>query len=63
MTADEVVRRLRAFECGKPLPRGETLRVSRLPAEQVMILAFVKMGGESSPWGLAFGRPGKRPES
>jgi hypothetical protein len=62
MTADEVVRRLRAFEGGKPLPRGETLRVPRLPDEQLMILAFVKMGGESSPWGIAFGRPGKRPE-
>ncbi len=62
MTADEVVRRLRAFEYGKPMPRGETLRVSRLPDEQMMILAFVKMGGESSPWGIAFGRPGKRPE-
>jgi hypothetical protein len=43
MTADEVVRRLRAFECGKPMPRGETLRVSRVPDEQAMILAFVKM--------------------
>ncbi len=62
MTADEVVRRLRAFECGKPLPRGETLRVARLPDAQMMILAFVKMGGESSPWGIAFGRPGQQPE-
>lgn len=62
MTADEVVRRLRAFEAGKPLPRGETLQVHRLPNEQVLILAFVKMGGESAPWGVAFGRPGRKPE-
>jgi hypothetical protein len=62
MTADEVVRRLHAFECGKPLPRGETLQVPRLPDQQVLVLAFVKMGGESAPWGIAYGRPGKRPE-
>ena len=48
---------------GKPLPRGETLRVKRLPDEQILILAFVKMGGESSPWGIAYGRPGRSPRS
>jgi hypothetical protein len=58
MTAGEVVRRLRAFEAGKPLKNGETLRVKRLPADQVLMLAFVKMGGESAPWGVAYGRPG-----
>jgi hypothetical protein len=61
MTTDEVVRRLRAFELGRPVRRGETLRVTRLPDEQVMILAFVKMGGESAPWGLAYACPGKKP--
>ena len=59
MTTDDVIRRLRAFQQGKPLPNGETLRVNRLPDEQLLILAFVKMGGESAPWGIAFGRPGK----
>src|SRR5690349_15487508 len=58
MTANEVVRRLRAFEAGKPLKSGETLRVKRMPPEQVLLLAFVKMGGESAPWGVAYGRPG-----
>jgi len=62
MTADQVVRRLRAFEQGKPLPCGETLRMRRLPNEQILIMAFVRMGGESAPWGIAFGRPGKKPE-
>ena len=62
MTTDDVIRRLRAFQQGKPLPNGETLRVNRLPDEQLLILAFVKMGGESAPWGIAFGRPGKRPQ-
>lgn len=60
MTADEVVRRLRAYEAGKPLRRGETLRIKRLPPEQVLMLAFVKMGGESAPWGVAYGRPGAK---
>jgi hypothetical protein len=58
MTADEVVRRLRAFEKGRPLPRGETLRVRRLPPDQQLVVAFVKMGGESAPWGMGYGRPG-----
>jgi hypothetical protein len=58
MTADEVVRRLRAFQAGKPLSRGETLRLHRSPAEHTLMLAFVKMGGESAPWGVGYGRPG-----
>jgi hypothetical protein len=62
MTVDEVVRRLRAFEKSRALPRGETLRVRRLPDETVLVLAFVRMGGESAPWGIAFGPPGSVPE-
>ena len=61
MRVDEVVRRLRAFEKGKPLPFGKRLRVPRLRNEQVMVLAFVRMGGESAPWGLAYGCPEKPP--
>ena len=62
MTTDEVVRRLRAFEKGRPLPSGERLRVPLLDPEQVLILAFVRMGGESAAWGLAYGRPGQAPQ-
>jgi hypothetical protein len=61
MTSDEAVRRLRAFQKGRPLPSGETLRVPRVSPAQQLVLAFVKMGGESSPWGLAYGRPDKTP--
>lgn len=61
MTADEVVHRLRAFERGHPLPSGETLRVPRIEPSRILILAFVRMGGESAPWGLAFGAPGATP--
>jgi hypothetical protein len=62
MTTDEVVRRLRAFEKGKPLPSGEKVRIPRLDPPQIFVLAFVKMGGESAPWGIAFGRPGRAPK-
>ena len=62
MTTDEVVRRLRAFEKGKPLPSGEKLRVKLLDPEQILILAFVRMGGESATWGLAYGHPGEAPK-
>jgi hypothetical protein len=61
MTSDEAVRRLRAFQKGRPLPSGETLRVARVGAAQQLVLAFVKMGGESAPWGLAYGRPDRSP--
>jgi hypothetical protein len=62
MTSDEVVRRLRAFEHGRALPRGETLRVARLADPAILVLAFVRMGGESAPWGIAFGSPDKDPQ-
>lgn len=61
MTSDEAVQRLRAFQKGRPLPSGEKLRVPRIPSNQQLVLAFVKMGGESAPWGLAYGRPDKAP--
>ena len=61
MTGDEVVRRLRAHQQGRALPSGETLRLPRLDAIQQLIVAFVKMGGESAPWGIAYGPPNKLP--
>lgn len=61
MTTNDVVRRLRAFEQGRTLQCGETLRVPRLPDAQQFVIALVKMGGESAPWGVAYGRPGKPP--
>lgn len=65
MTGHDAVRRLAAFASGKPLPHGETLRVPKLgafvQAKEILIVAFVRMGGESAPWGVAFGRPGRKP--
>lgn len=66
MNGHRAVRRLAAFAAGKPLPQGQTLRVPKpgvsAKRSEIMIVAFVRMGGESGPWGVAFGRPGKKPE-
>ena len=65
MKGHEAVMRLAAFAQGKPLPHGETLHVPKSgkgvqPAE-IMVVAFVRMGGESAPWGVAFGPPDGKP--
>jgi hypothetical protein len=54
----DVVRRLEAYAAGKPLPRGGMLRIPRLPRDEVLLLVFLRMGGESRPWGIAWGHPG-----
>jgi hypothetical protein len=59
MTIREVVRRLRAFEEAKPLPRYETLHIKQSP--EAFLVAFVRMGGETRPWSLAWGKPGEEP--
>lgn len=61
MTGQQVVRRLQAFQKGRPLPIGETLRVRVAPNRDILIVAFVRMGGESAPWGIAYGHPGTKP--
>jgi hypothetical protein len=48
---------LRAFQQGRPLPKGETLHLAICDDPDVLVVAFVRMGGESRPWGIAFGRP------
>ncbi len=56
-----LVERLRAWEQGRPLPTTETLLLPRAPDAERLVLAFVRMGGESSPWGVAIGRPDAPP--
>lgn len=58
----QAYRRLRAFGEGRPLPRGSTLHFPVGGPEAPLIVAFVKMGGESSPWGVAWGSPGGQPQ-
>ena len=54
MSARELVRQLNAVKCGGPISRYTTLhyRIDENP----MVLAFVRMAGESRPWGIAYGR-------
>ncbi len=61
MTSRDVVRRLRAFEKGVPLPHGSTKHVAVADDSNLLVVAFVRMGGEARPWGIAFGHPGSDP--
>ena len=61
MQSDAVVRRLHAWHEGKPLPLYSTLHFPMAKDEDLLILAFVRMGGESAPWGVAVGNPGAEP--
>jgi hypothetical protein len=60
MAMREIVRRLRAFEACKPLPRYSTSHVKI--SENAIVVAFVRMAGESRPWGVAYGKPGSTPK-
>lgn len=61
MSARDTVRKLLAFSAGKPLPHGTHLRLPKRKPAQTLVLAFVRMGGESRPWGIAAGQPDKAP--
>jgi len=60
MAMREVVRRLRAFEARSPLPRYSTSHV--FISDEALVVAFVRMAGESRPWGVAYGKPGAEPK-
>src|SRR5579859_1577606 len=62
MTGDQVLKRLRAWAVGRPIPRGSTRHIHIASDPDLLILAFVRMGGESAPWGVAYGSPGSRPK-
>lgn len=61
MNSYQAIQRLSAFEKGRPLPRGTTIHFPIAEPKETLILTFVKMGGESAPWGVAWGRPDKDP--
>ena len=48
--------RLRAYLNGKPIPRLEYRPVPMAPVSGRMLVAFVRMGGESSPWAIGWKR-------
>jgi hypothetical protein len=49
----DVLRRIRAFAAGAPIPHGTTLRI-RMPGPMDLRVAFVRMGGETAPWGVGW---------
>lgn len=61
MKERDIVRRLVAFREGQPLPRGETKHVHITSDDDLLVVAFVRMGGESRPWGIALGHPDTDP--
>jgi hypothetical protein len=62
MRPDEAIRRLHAWHIGRPVTAYKTRHFAIASDEDLMILAFVRMGGESAPWGIVWGRPGRDPE-
>lgn len=62
MSPFEIIRSLEAYRAGRPLPRGKKLRQTIASPQETLIVAFVRMGGESLPWGIAYGKPGEAPK-
>lgn len=60
MNSRQCFARLLAYKAGRPLPSGETLHFHIAKNADLLILAFVKMGGESGPWAVGFKTPGKK---
>ena len=56
-----VAQKLCAWEVGAPVPKYETLHHAIVPSDQAMLVAFVRMAGESRPWGIAWGEAGAEP--
>lgn len=54
-------RRLLAWNAGQPLARGEKVNVHIGDDDEILCLSFIRMGGESTPWGVAIGRPDVEP--
>jgi hypothetical protein len=62
MRPDEAIKRLQAWHAGRPLPAYKTRHFAIGEKENLLIVAFVRMGGESAPWGIVWGHPGETPE-
>lgn len=53
MSELEILKTLEAYKLGRPIPRTEKILTQKLPDENCITIAFVRMGGESVPWGAA----------
>jgi len=54
LTSRSLVRRLRAWHIGEPVVRGTTIHHYTAKIEERLLVAFVKMGGETRPWGMVW---------
>lgn len=63
MSVRDAVRRIEAYGAGVPLPRGATRYIPIAADGDALIVVFVRMGGESLPWGVAWGQPGSEPQT
>lgn len=61
MPSDRAVGRIEAWHAGRPLPLYRTRHLAISSPQDTLILDFVRMGGESAPWGFAVGQPGTAP--
>ena len=61
MKVSDVLLRIEAYRGGAPLRLGTTFPWPRSRDEDRLIVAFVRMAGESLPWGIAAGHPGGDP--
>ncbi len=58
----DTIRRIHAWHEGRPVPRGAVLNQHIGADDDVLVVAFVRMGGESRPWGVAIGTLNDGPE-
>ena len=62
MGSDLVIRRLHSWHERRPLPRYSTIHIPVAKSVDALVVAFVRMAGESAPWGVAVGRRGAKPD-
>lgn len=58
----ETIRRIRSWHEGRPTPRGAVLNRHIGADADVLVVSFIRMGGESRPWGVAIGTLADGPE-
>jgi hypothetical protein len=54
---------LKAWIESKPIRHYETRHFRIVDPKDALVVAFVRMGGESAPWGIAIGHPDVSPDT
>lgn len=62
MNARRAVARLEAFKAGSPLRCGETTHCLIADETDILMVAFLRMGGESGPWAIGLAHPRQTPK-